>query len=121
MLPNEREDLERLAQYIIRNPFSVEKMQVNEPGGSIVYRSGMNPKIRRKLPFASLTADASHRPFSLRSARGVQSLRVATSLALRCCLGAAALATLGSSPPSPNTSRTKASSSSGTMVGTRTR
>jgi len=40
--PDEREDLERLAQYIIRNPFSVEKMQVNQPGGPIIYRSGMN-------------------------------------------------------------------------------
>jgi len=28
--PEERADLERLAQYIIRNPFSVEKMQVNQ-------------------------------------------------------------------------------------------
>jgi hypothetical protein len=79
--PNEREDLERLAQYIIRNPFAVDKMQVSEanranPDGSIIYRSGMNPKIQRKLPFTSLTADASHRPVSLRSARGVHSLRV---------------------------------------------
>ena len=29
VLPNEREDLERLVQYIIRNPFSVKKMQIN--------------------------------------------------------------------------------------------
>ncbi len=48
-LPNEREDLERLAQYIIRNPFSVEKMQVNQPGGPIIYRSGMNEKIHRNF------------------------------------------------------------------------
>jgi len=30
VLPKQREDLERLAQYIIRNPFSVEKMQVSQ-------------------------------------------------------------------------------------------
>ena len=54
MHPDERADLERLAQYIIRNPFSVEKMQVSEanranPGGSIIYRSGLNPKIQRNF------------------------------------------------------------------------
>ena len=54
VLPEERDDLERLAQYIIRNPFSVEKMQVNEanpsnPDGSIIYRSGLNPKIQRNF------------------------------------------------------------------------
>ena len=62
--PDEREDLERLAQYIIRNPFAVEKMQVAEPSranpdlsacghaqadGSIIYRSGLNPKIQRNF------------------------------------------------------------------------
>jgi len=47
--PDEREDLERLAQYIIRNPFSVEKMQVNQSGDSIIYRSGMNEKIHRNF------------------------------------------------------------------------
>ena len=49
-----RADLERLAQYIIRNSFAVEKMQVTEanranPNGSIIYRSGMNPKIQRNF------------------------------------------------------------------------
>jgi hypothetical protein len=47
--PGEREDLERLAQYIIRNPFSLEKMQVNQPGGPVIYRSGMNEKIHRNF------------------------------------------------------------------------
>jgi hypothetical protein len=47
VLSREREDMERLAQYIIRNPFSVEKMRASEPGpasasGSILYRSGIN-------------------------------------------------------------------------------
>src|SRR6476659_3402771 len=32
VLSREREDMERLAQYIIRNPFSVEKMRASEPG-----------------------------------------------------------------------------------------
>jgi hypothetical protein len=44
--------------------------------GTVIYRSGMNPKINRnfqiftpcELPFASLTANASRRPVSLRSA-----------------------------------------------------
>ncbi len=49
VLSEERADLERLAQYIIRNPFAVEKMQVNQPGGPIIYRSGMNEKIHRNF------------------------------------------------------------------------
>jgi len=47
--PRNREDMERLAQYIIRNPFSVDKMQPNSSGHSIIYRSGMNPKIQRSF------------------------------------------------------------------------
>lgn len=49
VLPDEREDLERLAQYIIRNPFAIEKMEVKQPGGPIIYRSAMNPKIQRNF------------------------------------------------------------------------
>jgi hypothetical protein len=42
--------MERLAQYIIiRSPFSVDKMQPNSSGDSIIYRSGMNPKIQRNF------------------------------------------------------------------------
>ena len=42
VLPAEREDLERLAQYIIPNPFAVEKMQVSastraNSDGSVIY------------------------------------------------------------------------------------
>ena len=62
--PHEREDMQRLAQYIMRNPFSLEKMQFNEPAeggfrltsqpdvqadGCVIYRSGMNPKIQRNF------------------------------------------------------------------------
>ena len=54
VLSRERKDMERLGQYIIRNPFSVEKMRATEPGpasasGSILYRSGMNKKIGRNF------------------------------------------------------------------------
>ena len=41
-----REDMEWLAQYMIRNPFSVDKLPPNSFGYSIIYRSGMNPKIQ---------------------------------------------------------------------------
>src|SRR5690606_15455567 len=52
--PDEREDLERVARYIIRNPFSTEKMEFKPPNavnkdGTVIYRSGMNPKIRRNF------------------------------------------------------------------------
>jgi uncharacterized protein YqjF (DUF2071 family) len=47
IVANECQDIERLAQYIVRNPFSIAKMQVNRSGDSILYRSGMNPKIKR--------------------------------------------------------------------------
>ena len=46
---HECQDIERLAQYIVRNPFSVAKMQVNRSGDSILYRSGMNAKIKRNF------------------------------------------------------------------------
>ena len=54
VMPTERKDLERLAQYIIRNPFSVEKMQVNPPSvrcpaGAVIYRSDMNEKTHRNF------------------------------------------------------------------------
>ena len=47
--PNECQDMQRLAQYIVRNPFSIAKMQVNRSGDSIFYRSGMNAKIKRNF------------------------------------------------------------------------
>jgi|GEM_PF-3409234 len=66
MAPAERADLERLAQYIIRNPFSVEKMQVTEANtantdGSIIYHSGivivryLIPPARASVPWANAT------------------------------------------------------------------
>ena len=47
--PGNRVDIERLAQYIIRNPFSADKIQPNRSGDSIIYCSGMNPKIQRNF------------------------------------------------------------------------
>ena len=62
VLPDEREDLERLAQYIIRNPFAVEKMQVSPPNqanpdGLIIYRSELNPKCRKEMRIVALIDD----------------------------------------------------------------
>jgi hypothetical protein len=42
-------DLEKLAQYVLRNPFSVDKMTMEAPGDIIIYRSRMNPKINRNF------------------------------------------------------------------------
>jgi hypothetical protein len=38
--------MERLAQYIILNPFSVNQLQPNSSRHSIICRSGLNPKIQ---------------------------------------------------------------------------
>ena len=38
--------MERLAQYISRNSFSVDKMPPNSSGNAIIYRWGINPKIQ---------------------------------------------------------------------------
>ena len=40
----EREDLEQIARYILRNPFSTAKMHFEPAAGSVLYRSGMNKK-----------------------------------------------------------------------------
>jgi len=54
VLADKRKDLEPLVQYIIRNPFSVEKMQLHRPHGaspqgSSIYRCGITPKIQRNF------------------------------------------------------------------------
>lgn len=54
VLPDERVDLDRLARYMIRSPFAVEKRPVHEANrsstyGSVIYHSGMNPKIQRNV------------------------------------------------------------------------
>ena len=58
VLPKERENLERLAQYIIRNPFSVEKMQVNQPDGDVIYRSAMNARLHRNFSATNIGGSA---------------------------------------------------------------
>ena len=54
IMPDERDDLQRVARYIMRNPFSTEKMEFKRPNamnkdGTVIYRSGMNPKIHRNF------------------------------------------------------------------------
>ncbi len=55
-VPHENKaDLEGLAQYILRNPFSVEKMTMESPGDTIIYRSRLNAKINRNFEVFSPT------------------------------------------------------------------
>ncbi len=42
----DRDGLEKLARYILRNPFSVAKMRLTGPDGTVFYHSRMNPKAR---------------------------------------------------------------------------
>ena len=47
--PEAKADLEGLAQYILRNPFSVEKMTLESPTDMVIYRSRLNAKINRNF------------------------------------------------------------------------
>ena len=49
MPPEAKADLEALAQYILRNPFSVEKMTLESPTDLFIYRSRLNAKINRNF------------------------------------------------------------------------
>jgi hypothetical protein len=54
--PLRRDDtdgLERVAQYIIRNPFSEQKMTYNEESGTVIYRSRMHAKTKRNFEIFS--------------------------------------------------------------------
>ena len=44
-----RAEREQLCQYVLRNPFSVEKMTLESPTDTIIYRSKLNPKINRNF------------------------------------------------------------------------
>ena len=44
-----RAELEKLAQYLLRNSFSVDKMTMEWPADTVIYRSRMNPKINRNF------------------------------------------------------------------------
>jgi len=64
--PEAKADLEDLAQYILRNPFSVEKMTLESPGDIVIYRSRLNAKINRNFevftPTDFLAAITQHIP-----------------------------------------------------------
>ncbi|MGZ4964360.1 MAG: IS91 family transposase [Limisphaerales bacterium] len=47
--PQNKAQLEGLAQYILRNPFSVTKMTMESPTDMIIYRSRLNAKINRNF------------------------------------------------------------------------
>jgi len=55
-----------LAQYILRNPFSVEKMTLESPRDTVIYRSRLNAKINRNFevftPTDFLAAITQHIP-----------------------------------------------------------
>jgi len=64
--PEAKADFEGLAQYILRNPFSVEKMTLESPGDMVIYRSRLNAKINRNFevftPTDFLAAITQHIP-----------------------------------------------------------
>ncbi|MGO9202132.1 MAG: transposase [Limisphaerales bacterium] len=64
--PEAKADLEDLAQYILRNPFSVEKMTLESPTDTVIYRSRLNAKINRNFevftPTDFLAAITQHIP-----------------------------------------------------------
>jgi Putative transposase len=53
--PEAKADLEALAQYILRNPFSVEKMTLEWPADIVIYRSRLNAKINRNFEVFTAT------------------------------------------------------------------
>ena len=55
MPPEAKADLEALAQYILRNPFSVEKMTLESPTDMVIYRSRLNAKINRNFEVFTAT------------------------------------------------------------------
>jgi len=65
-VPKAKADLEDLAQYILRNPFSVEKMTLESPTDTVIYRSRLNAKINRNFevftPTDFLAAITQHIP-----------------------------------------------------------
>ena len=53
--PEAKAELEDLAQYILRNPFSVEKMTMEAPSDMVIYRSRLNAKINRNFEVFTAT------------------------------------------------------------------
>ena len=64
--PENQAELEKLAQYILRNPFSAQKMTMESPTDTIIYHSRLNPKINRNFevftPTYFLAAITQHIP-----------------------------------------------------------
>ena len=53
--PLHKADLQDLAQYILRNPFSLQKMTLQSPGDLVIYHSRLNAKINRNFQVFSPT------------------------------------------------------------------
>ena len=87
--PNECQDMQRLTQYIVRNPFSIAKMQVNRSGDSILYRSGMNAKIKRNC-FYSPKYSRKYSRHAISSQRSRSTFRIS---AFRWCVTTAGIPT----------------------------
>jgi hypothetical protein len=72
--PDKKDHAERLAQYIIRNSFSMEKMEITAPSGTVLYRSKMSAKTHRNFelfePTDFIAAITQHIPD-----KGVQMVR----------------------------------------------
>ena len=64
--PEHKAELEKLAQYILRNPFSVAKITLESPTDTVIYRSKLNPKNNRNFevftPTDFLAAITQHIP-----------------------------------------------------------
>lgn len=61
-----RAEREQLCHYVLRNLFSVEKMTLESPGDTVIYRSKLNPNIHRSFevfePVEFLAVIAQHIP-----------------------------------------------------------
>lgn len=72
--PENRAEREQLCQYVLRNPFSVEKITLESPTDTVIYRSKLNPKINRNFeifdPVDFLAVLSQHIPD-----KGVQMIR----------------------------------------------
>ncbi len=74
--PENKAQLEKLAQYILRNPFSVQKMTMESPTDTIICRSRLNPKINRNFeaftPSTDFLAVVTHSPHGRNVAGGIR-------------------------------------------------
>ncbi len=63
---NDAAGLKRVGQYIIRNPFSEQKMTYNEENGTVIYRSRMHAKTKRNpsTPLGTLSPSKGFEIFS---------------------------------------------------------